>query len=376
MKITAIEITQHQLPLDPPFHPSWSSKARVKFDATLVRVHTDEGLTGIGSGDYMLGFAGHENLFIGEDPLRLERHWRVIDHLGFHYGRCWPLDLALWDLAGKIAGQPCWKLLGGLSNRLPCYASSGTLRNAKALADLSERVIERGFKAMKIRFRRGSWRDDIRALEAVRERIGTRIELMVDCNQGWRFPWDTMSAWTLKDALTVGRELERLGVYWMEEPLHRADRQGMRKLRDALDIRIAGGELNREMSELRDVIVEGCLDVVQPDVVSIGGITGLAKVAAMAQAANIVFTPHTWGNGIGLLANAHVAAGSSDPSYLEYPWDPPEWTEARRDYLLTSPIEADRDGNLVLGDAPGLGFEIDEAVARRTQVEGVVKSNN
>jgi L-alanine-DL-glutamate epimerase-like enolase superfamily enzyme len=162
----------------------------------------------------------------------------------------------------------------------------------------------------------------------------------------------------------------------MEEPLHRADRQGMRKLRDALDIRIAGGELNREMSELRDVIVEGCLDVVQPDVVSIGGITGLAKVAAMAQAANIVFTPHTWGNGIGLLANAHVAAGSSDPSYLEYPWDPPEWTEARRDYLLTSPVEADRDGNLVLSDAPGLGFEVDEAAVKRTQVDGVVKSNN
>ena len=77
-----------------------------------------------------------------------------------------------------------------------------------------------------------------------------------------------------------------------------------------------------------------------------------------------------------VVANAHVAAGSSDPSYLEYPWDPPEWTEARRDYLLTSPVEADRDGNLVLSDAPGLGFEVDEAAVKRTKVDGVVKSNN
>jgi L-alanine-DL-glutamate epimerase-like enolase superfamily enzyme len=376
MKITAIEITQHQLPLEPPFHPSWSSKARIKFDATLVRVHTDQGITGIGSGDYMLGFAGHEHLFIGEDPFRLERHARVLDHIGFHYGRCWPLDLALWDIAGKAAGQPCWKLLGGLSNRLPCYASSGTLRNAKALADLAERVIARGFKAMKIRFRRGSWRDDIRALEAVRERVGTRIELMVDCNQGWRFPWDTMSAWTFKDALGVGRELERLGVCWMEEPLHRADRAGMRRLRDALDVRIAGGELNREMSELRDVIQEGCLDVVQPDVVSIGGITGLAKVAAMAAANGITFTPHTWGNGIGLLANAHVVAGTTDPTWLEFPWDPPEWTIERRDFMLAAPIDVDREGCLVLGDAPGLGIMLDESVLARTRVDGVVKSNN
>jgi L-alanine-DL-glutamate epimerase-like enolase superfamily enzyme len=377
MKITAIEITQHQLPLDPPFHPSWSSRPRQKFDATLVRVHTDEGITGIGSGDYMLGFAGHEHLFIGEDPLRLERHWRVLDHIAFHYGRCWPLDLALWDIAGKAAGQPCWKLLGGLSNRLPCYASSGTLRDGPALADLAERVHARGFRAMKIRFRRGNWRDDVRALEAVRARIGDRIELMVDCNQGWRFPWDTMAAWTLKDALTVGRELERLGVYWMEEPLHRADRPGMRKLRDALDIRIAGGELNREMSELRDVIAEGCLDVVQPDAVSIGGITGLAKVAAMAAAHNIVFTPHTWGNGIGLLANAHLAAGTTDASYLEFPWDPPEWTLERRDFLMQAPVDVDGEGTLVLGDAPGLGFELNEDLAKRTQIDGsVVKSNN
>ena len=162
----------------------------------------------------------------------------------------------------------------------------------------------------------------------------------------------------------------------MEEPLHRADRKGMKALRDTLDVRIAGGELNREMSELRDVIVEGCLDVVQPDAVSIGGITGLAKVAAMAAAQNLTFTPHTWGNGIGLLANAHVVAGSTDASYLEFPWDPPEWTVERRDFMLTSPVDVDRDGNLVLSDAPGLGFELDEAALKRTKVDGVVKSNN
>ena len=81
----------------------------------------------------MVGFAGHEDLFIGQDPLALERHYRVLAHIDFHYGRCWPLDLALWDLAGKIAGQPCWKLLGGLSNRVQAYASCGVLRDAGAL---------------------------------------------------------------------------------------------------------------------------------------------------------------------------------------------------------------------------------------------------
>lgn len=376
MRITRIEITQHQLPLDPPFRPSWSTKPRVKFDATIVRVHSDTGHVGIGSGDYMLGFPGHEHLFVGEDPLRLERHYRAISHMTFHYGRCWPLDLALWDLAGKIAGLPCWKLLGGLTDRARCYASSGTLRSKEQLADLSEQVVARGFKAMKIRFQRPSWREDIAVIEAVRGRIGSRLELMVDCNQGWRFPWDTKSSWTFKDALTVGRELERLGVYWMEEPLHRADRDGMRRLRETLDLRIAGGELDREMSELRDLIKEGAVDVIQPDVVSVGGITGLRKIADLAAENGVVFTPHSWGPGIGVLANAHLYAAVTDNSYFEFPWDPPEWSLERRDFMFTKPFDVDANGDLVLGEAPGLGFELDEEKLAATLVTGEIKSNN
>ena len=134
-RIAAIRITHHRLPLDPPFHASWDTRPRVHFDATIVRVTTDTGLEGYGSGDLMVGFAGHEPLFIGQDALALERHYRVLSHIDFHYGRCWPLDLALWDLAGKITGQPCWKLLGGLASRVRAYASSGTLRDPAALAD-------------------------------------------------------------------------------------------------------------------------------------------------------------------------------------------------------------------------------------------------
>ncbi|HEY7995509.1 MAG TPA: enolase C-terminal domain-like protein, partial [Steroidobacteraceae bacterium] len=253
-KIAAIAISHHRLPLEPPFNASWDSKPRVHFDATVVRVSTDTGLVGVGSGDRMLGFAGHEALFIGQDPLALERHFRVLSNLDFHYGRCWPLDLALWDLAGKILGAPCWKLLGGLSHRVRAYASSGTLRNPSAQADAAERFLAQGFPALKLRFHRGDWRDDVKALEAVRARIGHRLELLVDCNQGWRLPWDTEPAWTYKDALTVARELERLNVYWMEEPLHRADHAGMRALREATDVRIAAGEMTRQLHELRDLI--------------------------------------------------------------------------------------------------------------------------
>jgi L-alanine-DL-glutamate epimerase-like enolase superfamily enzyme len=366
--ITAIEITRHRLHFDPPFNASWDTKPRTFWDAAIVRVHTDLGVTGVGSGDMMLGFEGHEGLFIGQDALALERHWRILNNISFHWGRCWPLDIALWDLAGKITGQPCWKLIGGLSDRVRAYASSGTLRGPSELADAAEAYRAQGFAAMKIRFHRGDWRRDVAALEAVRARVGDKLHLMVDCNQGWRMTWDAYAPWSLKDAVAVARELERLGVYWMEEPLHRGDRDGMRRLRDMTDLRIAGGEMTRELYEFRDLINEGCLDILQPDAALVGGLTGLRRVALMAQERNLVFTPHTWTNGVGVVANAHLAAGLADAPFFEFPYDPPEWDVDRRDYMMAEPLKISADGNIVLSSLPGMGYALAEDRLEKTRI--------
>jgi len=288
---------------DTPFHASWDTKPRLHWDATIVRITTDQGLVGYGSGDLMMGFAAMSICSSpGSDGDRAALP-RPVAHQ-FPLRPLLAVRPGAVDLAGKITGQPCWKLLGGLSDRVRAYASSGTLRDPGAMAEVAESYLAQGFPAMKIRFHRGNWRDDVKALEAVRARVGDRLELMVDCNQGWRLPWDTEAPWTLKDAVRVARELERLGVYWMEEPLHRADRAGMRALREATDVRVAGGEMTRELYEFRDLITGGCLDVLQPDAALVGGITGLRRVALMAQEHNLIFTPHTWTNGMGVTANA------------------------------------------------------------------------
>jgi L-alanine-DL-glutamate epimerase-like enolase superfamily enzyme len=367
-RIASIAITHHRLPLSPPFNASWDTKPRTHFDATVVRVTTDTGLIGVGSGDRMLGFEGHEHLFVGQDPLALERHYRILSNIDFHYGRCWPLDLALWDLAGRILDAPCWKLLGGRTNRVRAYASSGTLRDPGAQGEAAERYLAQGFAALKLRFHRGDWRDDVRALESVRDRIGDRLELMVDCNQGWRMSWDSESPWTFKDALGVARELERLKVYWMEEPLHRADHAGMRALREATDVRIAAGEMTRQIHELRDLIATGAVDVVQPDVALVGGITGLRRVAILAEEHHLIFTPHTWTNGMGVTANAHLAAGLTNAPFLEFPFDPPEWSLERRDFIMSEPLRADSQGWITLSEAPGMGYALDEARLKATRL--------
>jgi len=367
MKITGITVTRHTIPLDPPFRPSWDTRPRTTFTAFITRVETDAGITGLASGDDMLGLDRFAELFIGRDPREIERHYRVLQNLSFHYSRYWPLDLALWDICGKALGQPVWRLLGGSSGKVPLYASSGTLRKPKAMAALAERFVEEGFKAMKVRFHRGDWRDDIKALEAVRKAVGSKLELMVDCNQGWRMVWDVEEPWKLKDAIPVARELERLGVYWMEEPLFRGDLRGLKSLREMVDVRIAAGEMNREVYEFEHMIDARAVDVLQPDVALVGGITGLRRVALAAQEAGLTFTPHTWSNGAGLIANAQLTAALGNAPFMEFPYDPPEWSCARRDFMMRAPREAS-DGVLDLGEAPGLGIDWDEAALERSRV--------
>lgn len=366
-RIERIEITHHQLDLDPAFPASWDSQPRKKFPATVVRVYDQDGNMGIGSGDMMYGFSDYQYLFIGKNPLDLERHNAVLNNVAFHAGRPWPLDIALWDLAGKIRGEACWKMMGGNSNRIRAYASSGVHRTPEAMIELALHTIERGFPALKVRFGRTSLKEDLAVLAAVREAVGDRLELMVDCNQGWRMPWDITTPWDVDEAVAVGRELEKLQVYWMEEPLHRGDYDGYKALRQQVGIRIAGGELTREDYEFATLLKNDCLDVYQPDVACTLGMEGMRKLAIKVEQRGHIFTPHTWGNGLGLVANIHITAGAtSGAGLLEFPYDPPEWSCARRDFLLTETIEPDRDGWLTLSDKPGLGITLNEEALAAT----------
>ncbi len=367
-RINKIEVERYRLPLNPPFLPAWDSRSRTHFDATLVRVTTADGAVGIGAGSGMAGIEDYHDLFIGMDPLDLDRHNTVLRNIDFHSGRPWPLELALWDLAGKIKRQPVWRMLGGNSGLVQCYASTGTLRDSGEQIEKVSALRDKGFPAVKIRFHRADWRDDIRALEELRRAVGDKIEILVDCNQGWRMPADTAPAWTYHQALVVARELERIGVYWMEEPLHRCDWRGMSVLNNAVKVRIAGGEMTRETHMLEDLIERRCVDVLQPDATLTCGITGAARLARKAADAGVAFTPHTWGNGIGLLANAHLFAGCNGGPWLEYPIDPPEWTPARRDFMLAEPIKADKQGRITLSDEPGLGIVLDEGKLERRRL--------
>ena len=364
--ITRIEISHHRMVLDPPFAASWDPRPRTHFPATIVRVHDDAGHVGVGSGDSMYGFADYEQLFLGQDPMDLDRHGVVLANIEFHAGRPWPLDVALWDLAGQITERPLWHLLGGGDRRVRAYASSAVHRPVEAMVALARRVRDLGFPALKVRFGRPQLADDLAVVRAIRDAVGDSLELMVDCNQGWRMPWDVRPPWDVDHATTVASALADESVYWVEEPLHRGDYDGMAELRRRVPVRIAGGEMTREPYEFAEMLRRGCLDVYQPDCVCTHGVSGLRHLASGVVAAGHVFTPHTWGNGIGLLANAHLTAGTVGAPFLEFPFDPPDWSTARRDFVLTETVEVDGDGWITLSERPGLGCTLDEAALAAT----------
>ncbi|MEA2632101.1 MAG: hypothetical protein QOE66_2320 [Chloroflexota bacterium] len=366
MRITRIRLDRLVVPLDPPFPAAWDPIPRRSFAATVVRVETDEGVVGIGSGDTMDGFEAFEHLFVGTDPLAVARHVRALETIDFHAGRYWPLEVALWDIVGQVAGLPVSTLFGGALDGIPAYASCGMLLPPAARAESALRLRAEGFGALKIRIDPRQLEEGVAAVAATREAVGDSMAIMVDLNQGWRMAGDTSASLDPVAAREIAVRLRELGVLWVEEPLAGADLRGLAALRaSAPGIRIAGGEMTRTFTDLLAAVEADAFDVHQPDVVLAAGMLRTRTVGELALARNRWFTPHTWTNGIGLLANLHVAAGVGGGPYLEFPYDPPGWTPERRDFMLTEPIRPGPDGVLRVPTAPGLGIVLDEAAVRR-----------
>lgn len=368
MKITGIRLRRLRLPLDPPFRAAWDPVPRTRFDATIVRVETDEGIVGIGSGDTMDGFDPYSELFIGQNPMHMSRHVRVLETINFHAGRYWPLEAALWDIVGQVTGQPVSVLFGGALDAMPAYASCGEIKPPAERAESALALREQGFRALKIRFLRERLADGVATVKAVRDAVGTSMEIMVDLNQAWRMPGDIDPALDPASARRTVEELGELGVLWVEEPLTGADVSGFARLRADTGVRIAAGEMTRTLPELLDYLDADSLDVYQPDVVLAVGMSRARLIAELALFKNRWFTPHTWTNGLGVLANLHVAAGVGGGPFLEFPYDPPGWTVERRDFFLGEPVRIGPDGCLKVPARPGLGAVLDEAAMKRFEV--------
>ena len=207
-------------------------------------------------------------------------------------------------------------------------------------------------RAVKLRFHHADWREDVAVVEPVRDAVGDDFELMVDANQGWRMPGDRAPRWDVATAAACARELERLGVYWLEEPLRCDDVEGYARCGAAPGSASPRARWCAGCTRRATCCCAAASTCCSPTSCSPAASAAAAGSPRSPTSAAASFSPHTWSNGLGLLANLHLALAVSTCPYLEVPFDPPAWTPAQRDWLLPAPLEIAADGTIAPAGRP------------------------
>jgi L-alanine-DL-glutamate epimerase-like enolase superfamily enzyme len=351
--------------------PAWDPGRQMTFrigGGKYLEIHTDQGLVGIGPAiDGKLLPCVAEQL-VGNDPFDIEQHAARLRYYAGGRSRRGSagVDVALWDLIGKAAGLPLYRLWGADKEKVRVYASTIQLSTADKAPQLATALLEEGWTAIKLRLHHSTLEEDIRTVEAVRAAISDRMEIMVDANQAQSSgDWQPGVQWDFNRAVLTARELERLRCAWLEEPLSRYSFDLLARLSDLVDLPIAGGENNCGLHEFKWMLELGAYDILQPDCLVSDGITGVRKIAALAQTFNRVIVPHHGGGAIGTIAHLHLVASLPHAPYLELLHDPPIGSYRHRFAVFKNPPVVDRTGCMSVPQAPGLGVEIDPDLVAR-----------
>src|SRR6266852_529656 len=387
MKIVDIRTTPLSYRCEPPYGSAGGMQARR--GSLLVEIETDERVIGIGEA----GVGGGSTqgviekqlapMLIGEDPLLIEGLWQKMFARTRQFGRrgivmnaISGIDIALWDIAGKVAKLPVYRLLGGARDRVEAYASGGFYQEGKSAADLAgeaEGYRACGFRGMKMKVGRNPStqthlrelignrqfcevepEEDLARVAAVRQALGPHAKLMVDVN----------CAWSPAIAIEMGRAMEPYHLYWIEEPVATDDIEGSASVAAALATPVAGYETELGLYGFRELIGRGAVDIVQPDLAWSGGFSECRRIAAYAQAHHRMVAPHAFASAVNLVAALHFAAAIPNVLVLEWDQNP----NAIRDELLKDPLRLESDGTIKLPERPGLGIELDRAAVERYRV--------
>jgi D-arabinonate dehydratase len=371
MKITDVQSAVVSIPLHKP--TAFATTVVTAREYVVAWVQTDEGLRGLGftvGGRY--AGEGHlihtaiqhnlKQLIIGENPFAVERLWQRMFQTTLLMGRrgavmraISALDIALWDIIGRVAGQPLYQLLGGYRDEVPAYASGGYYREGKDLDGLAaemERYMAMGFTSTKMKIGRLDPQEDAERVRVARETLGSQVRLAVDANNAWS---DAPSA------IRAARLLEKYDIWWLEEPVMPDNLPASVQVAAALDIPVATGEVEATRWGFRELLERRAADILQPDATVAGGITEWMKIAHMAACWDIPVAPH-W------MANLHVHLAAAVPNGLTVEFFVLEEDVLNFERIVREPLQP-VNGMLHVPQRPGHGVELDDQALARYRIE-------
>lgn len=360
-------------------------------NSLLVEIETDIGITGWGEGgqygppepvatciDYVLGPS-----IIGKDPMEYQKIWetsyaktRDYGQKGSYIEAMSAVDIALWDILGKVLHQPIYKLLGGaFRKKISAYATGCYYRDdnfynvdkyVKMAGDEARNYADSGFTMLKAKIGLLDIHDDLRRVQAIKDNFISDGSILLDCNHAYNF----------HTAKLMCKELERLDIRWIEEPVVPEDYENYAKLRTMTSIPVAAGECEYTRYGFRELLARGCADIIQPDVCVTGGITEFLHINAIAKAFNTPVIPHVWGSAVALAAALHVTATLPPTPHTANPvslQNQPVIEYDRnhnplRDDLIKNPIKYE-DGFIYVPEEEGLGIEIDRDIITKYEVK-------
>ena len=334
----------------------------------ITEIVTEQGLIGIGPGVNAAAVQTIQDYLTGKDPFDVNRHMAVMYGGGREGGLRIPggarptgVEIALWDLIGKAANQPLYRLWGGRRDRIVPYSSMFRLGPAEQRADTALKVKSAGWRAIKLKSHYATMKEDVAQIEAVRKACGPDFIITTDANkagfnagnQGTRgVPW------SFKRALDTAKEFERLDVFWLEEPLPRYDFDHLAELNRLTSVNLAGGEeQNPGVQEFRWLLEKGCYDIVQPEIDTQGPAI-LQKVAVIAESMERQIVPHLGDGRLSTVCDMHLVATWPNAPLLEVGNEIPEGAYEHSYAVFENPITLTKDGYFDLPQGPGLGVAI------------------
>lgn len=380
MKIVNVETIPLSFPLEVPARDAtgvWNS-----WDTVIVKITASGGTVGYGEIGPVHGGGVRvfktlvderlKPLLLGKDPTEREKLFETMRGKGtaaYAFGEKGAvisaiagIDIALWDLTGKILKTPVYNLLGGrVFDRIPAYASGFFGKGGRPLtpgecSEEAKRYADQGFKGVKMKIGYGR-KQDLQNLEAVRKALGPELGIMVDANQGFTVP----------QVMSLARDLEAFDLTFMEEPVSIHDIEGMAHLSATFPIPIAAGENYYTRYEFRELFTKRAVAVVQPDIIHAGGITETKKIGSMAQAFGVALSPHIHAT-VGVAASIHLLASSPHTLAAEYITSGGSY-DLRR-VLYGDAYLVDKDGYIHVSDEPGLGIRLNEKALEQYGVKG------